>query len=427
MINEVNPQTIIQPETPVTNHKNTLIGITIGIGLGVLATAYIGYFMFIKPNQNKIQTGTNTNQPSGVINLPTEVVVPTNQEKTTPTAEVKKDLRLYFGKKVDNQYSLVDVISGTSKELIPAGYTIVDQHSLPILPSYLILQKDGDLYSYGLDSQINNSIFGSMTDLKIKKDEGVSIHVSISEKDKFLIKIDRFKDEESPYSMGNSTVISTRSYLFDASTNKLIQTSNYKFNGCFQYDSKYNRFFAWRCGEGIGNAIPLYTTDLEGNITQEIVSSQDFSLPKEQEEMVNVAYNNGLFIMSEKNKLSNIVAVDSKYSTPVKTIYKLDDKVKSQLREVSTYSATIDNNNKTIAIGGDDYILLMKYDDSKVITEAKYLPDNEIYANFIFPYAGKLYYQSKEFLRTINLSNWTIEKSLPSKKVEEITLFLLNK
>lgn len=424
MINEINSQTVVQSEVPVPNHKNTLIGIAIGIGLGVLATACIGYFVFIKPNENKLQTGTNTNQSSGVIDLPTKVVIPTGQETTTPTAEIKKNPRLYFGKKADNQYSLVDVVTGTSKELIPAGHTIVDQHSLPILPSYLILQKDGSLFSYSIDSLVMNNLFGSM-DLNLKQDEVTSVYTSISEKDKFFIEINKGYTTEG---MGNFVISSTRSYFFDASTNKLVQTSNLKFDGCSQYDSKYNRFFAWRCGEGIGNAIPLYTTDLEGNITQEIVSSQDFSLPKEQEEMVNVAYSNGLFIMSEKNKLStNIVAIDSKYPTPVKTIYKLSDKVKSQLREVSTYSATIDNNNKTIAIGGDDYILLMKYDDSKVVTEAKYLPDNEIYANFIFPYAGKLYYQSKEFLRTINLINWTIEKSLPSKKTEEITLFLLNK
>lgn len=166
MINEVNPQTIIQPEIPVTNHKNTLIGIAIGIGLGVLATACIGYFMFIKPNENKLQTGTNTNQLSGVINLPTEVGVPTNQEKAIPTAVTtivpdKKGWTVYNGKYFAFQYpsqwrdETVKALGVTQPNVVDTAFIRISENAI-----FNVDYTSGNFEEYAKSDAVKTSVGG---------------------------------------------------------------------------------------------------------------------------------------------------------------------------------------------------------------------------------------------------------------------------
>lgn len=125
------------------------------------------------------------------------------------------------------------------------------------------------------------AFFGSFNDLKLKKNEQARIYASITEKDKFIIRIDTLDLSQVSEFDGSSPVLSTRTYSFDASTNKLVSIGNGKFDGCAEYDSKNQKFFTWPCGEGIGSAGPVSTSDLNGNVQKQIITAGDFGLPND--------------------------------------------------------------------------------------------------------------------------------------------------
>lgn len=398
------------PQNSSRNLK-IIIGVLIVLLVGALGVA--GYFVFknktISPNE---QPTTNNDQNTS-----------TNTPTSTQPVENKK---VYFGKGFEGKYSLVDIDSGATKDFIPAGYTIVDQHNYDIFPNYLILQKDNDLFSFNLENQLLNSLFGQFSDLKLKTNEQARVEPSITEKNKFYVVINEYNPNEEQ-GMGLPIPINTRSYFFDASVNKLESTKNITFGSCYKYDSKNQRFFTWPCGEGIGSSIPLSVKDLNGNNSRDIVSMQDYDLKKDDFGPVSAEYNNGVFMISEKSSLSKITVVNPVPAEPTKDVYVVNSSVKFQLNETYPYSEAIDKSNNTIVIGGNNFILLLKYDGNKQIVESKYIADKEIYANFIFPYNGKIFYQSKDALRIINLASWQLEKSIPSQRNEEITLMLLAK
>lgn len=351
-------------------------------------------------------------------------VVVNKGEMGTPSSTLPEnvesiDKKVYFGGGIDGEYSFLNIENEEVKAIIPSGYKIVSQHNYDVFPDYFILQRDGDLFSFKLEGRVINSI----PNLKLGQDERASIEPSITEKDKFHILINEYDpNEESDF--GFYSPVSTRSYFFDASLNNLDQAKTIDLYDCYKYDSKNKRIFTWYCGEGAGYTIPLFVSDLDGGNLREIVSTEDYGLQKDDLGPVYANYNNGAFIVLEKAKPTKITVVNPTGKELVKEVYSIDDDVRSQLKDSLPYSVAIDRDNRTIVIGGGNFILLLKYNDNNKIIESKYFEDSEIYANFIFPYNGKIIYQSKNVLKVINTSSWQIEKTMPIQiqRREEITL-----
>ncbi len=329
------------------------------------------------------------------------------------------DKEIYFGTRLNGEYSFLNIKNEEVEVIIPSGYKIVSQHNYDVFPDYFILQRDGDLFSFKLEGRVINSI----PNLKLGQDERASIEPSITEKDKFHILINEYDpNEESDF--GFYSPVSTRSYFFDASLNNLDQAKTIDLYDCYKYDSKNKRIFTWYCGEGAGYTIPLFVSDLDGSNLREIVSTEDYGLQKDDLGPVYANYNNGAFMVLEKAKPTKITVVNPIGKELVKEVYSIDDNVRYQLKDSLPYSVAIDRDNRTIVIGGGNFILLLKYNDNNKIIESKYFEDSEIYANFIFPYNGKIIYQSKDVLKVINTSSWQIEKTMPIQiqRREEITL-----
>lgn len=348
-----------------------------------------------------------------------------NKAENNIKLEKSDNEKVYFAKGKNEKYSLIDIKGEEVKDFIPGGYKIVGQHSYEILTDYLILQKDSNLFLYSVQDEKIDSLTEKYDYFKLAEDEDIRLKPSITEKDKFYIVIYRYKIEEM--GMGIPEMLSTRSYYLNASNIEIKEANEIEFNNCYQYDSKNKRFFSWPCGEGIGVSIPLSILDLEGNEQEEIISLQNYGLDEDDVGAVSLQYNNGYFLASEKGNLSKVTVVDAKYSELKKDEYILSDEVKSEIDESYPYSSTIVLNKKTIVIGGSNFMLLLKFDENKQVIESKYIEDKEIYANFIFPYNGKIYYQAKNALRILNLDTWEIEKSFQSEDDEEITLIKLNK
>jgi len=397
------PTPSLTPTPPSDNKRNILI-------ISILTTALVvgfGVYFLTKDNSSQNQVTDN--------NIPTST-------SPTITSTSNANNKTYFGKGFEGKYSLINIESGETNPFIPDGYTIVGQHEYEPFPPYLILQKDNDIYSYSVENKIANSIFGTFNDLKLKKNEQARIYPSITENDKFILVINEYNPNEEP-GMGLPTPLNTRSYSFNASTNKLVSVASVKFGGCAEYDSKNQRFFTWPCGEGIGNSTPLSIRGLNGKEQREVITQEEFGLSKDNIGPVAVQYENGLFFALSKDNVSKVVVVNPQSVNPTKETYIVSEQVKPQITESYPYSVSIERSRSTIIIGGDNFILLLRFDANKMITQSTYIPDKEIYANFIFVSDGKLYYQAKDNIRVVNLDTWQIEKSIPSPRNEEITLF----
>lgn len=335
--------------------------------------------------------------------------------------------KIYFGKGWEGTYYLVDVLTGETKEFIPSGYEIVGQHSYQVYPEFLILKKDNQLFSYSLVNKTLNKIEVRT----LKNSEMVGLSASISDNSKFYLVINDTK--EVPYSMIGYEVIGSKKYFFDANNNQIQNADDIElpgvsdFSGCYEYDSKHSRFFVWPCGEGIGTSIPLLRYDLTNKTQKEIVTFQDFELSEDDIGLVAVEYNSGFFltIPKSKNKFSKIIIIDPTKDEIIKETYIIPERVKSELNKTYPYSALLIKQKNIIAIGGDDFILLLRFNNNKEITGSIYLSDPEIYANFSFTDGEKIYYQSKNAIKVINLDSQQIEKTILSETNEEITLFSL--
>lgn len=396
-----------------SSHNLKIIIVTLAVLLiGVLGA--VGYYFFA--NKNNLQN----NQPTPTENQHTSA------DNFIPTP-ITENLEIYLGKGWEDKYSLVNVQTGETKVFSSSGYTVaLNQHEYTQFPKYLILQKDNDLFAYNLENNLSNSIFGSFHDLKLKKNEQAHIYPSITEKDKFFVVIHEY-DPEEKLEMSLPNPLHTRSYTFDASTNKLVSVSNLYSSGCEKYDSKNKRFFTWPCGDGIGHSTPLSISDMSGKKQKEVITQEEFGLAKDNIGLVAVIYNNGLFFAQRKGAVDKVVVVDPQLPSPTKDTFVLSNAVKSQIIEAYPYSTTIAEDKNTIIIGGNDFILLLRFDSNKQITQSAYIPDKEIYGDFIYVYNGKLYYQVKDSIRVVNLDTWQIEKSIPSTRSEEVFMISLTK
>lgn len=342
----------------------------------------------------------------------------------------QKDRDLYLGKIWENRYFLVNLKTGETKDFIPDDYTLLAQHNYLHLPTFLILQKDGELFFYDVLNKIPKKIFISKENLRIKQDESVTIYPSITEKDKFIINIDKLNlsQQKSENASFEPRIMSSQTYLFDASKNYLVGMKNFKSNGCVLYDSKNQRFFTWLCGEGVGSSLPLYVSDMEGRIHNQAVSLDDFGFKQDDIAKVAVYYSNGLFFVFDTYKFSKIIILDPQSASLVKETYTFGDPIKLQIGQLYPYSISIDKGRNTIIIGGDNFILLLRFDNNKNIVQSKYILEKEVYANFIFVNEGKLYYQSQGDIRVVDLDTWQAERTITqsdsiSERFLEITLF----
>jgi hypothetical protein len=77
-------------------------------------------------------------------------------------------------------------------------------------------------------------------------------------------------------------------------------------------------------------------------------------------------------------------------------------------------------------IGSNNYITLLRFSGNQ-ITASRTLSEQGVYANFIFPYDGMLYYQSKsaKAVKAIDLKTWQVTKTYPVDINKEITLVAL--
>lgn len=325
-----------------------------------------------------------------------------NNSATTPITENRE---VYFGNGWNGEYSSVNVKTGEIKALVPSGYKRVDQHEYNQFSKYLILEKDNDVFSYNLENNILNSIFEPSNDLKLKKGEEVWAHSSITEKNKFFIIITQY-DLSKEHERGILPTLNTRSYVFDASTNKLVGVNNLNYSGCMRYDSKNQRFFTWPCGEGIGYSAPLFISDMTGQKQIKIIPPEEFECTEDNGDLVAVRYMNGMFFAYNKFMIDKIVVVDPQPVNPTKEVYVVGDALKSQMTGLGVNSIMISKDNNTIIIGGDNFILLFRFDSNKQIIKSDYITDQGIDANFIFVYNGKLYYKVKGSMQIVDLNTW---------------------
>ncbi len=350
----------------------------------------------------------------------------TENEQTVVKGTKTKSEGIYFGKGWEMNYSLVDVNTEEEIPFIPEGYSIVSQQSYNQFPTYLILKKNNDYYSYNIETKLLVNIFDKHKEFKPKDGQFAYITSSITEKDKSLVTVYSVDLNSENDGMGESPLIDPRYYTFDASKNELSQINFVGTNNCEEYDSKNQRVFGWLCGEGVGNSAPLSIYDLNGKKLSDVITTEEFGLSNDSY-MVSVQYANGLFFAHDKSTIAKVITLDPQFVIPKKEIYLADEKVSSQVTDAYPYSNNISKENNTIIIGGGNFILLLRYNDKNQIVETKYLQDKAIYANFTFVNEGKLYYQASNYIQVINLSNWEREKSIPSPRHVEITLIKLPK
>lgn len=382
--------------------------------IAILAIVAAGY-LFWQNQQKKTEAPSLQTQENSQ---------PENVEKKTVLTE------LYLGRiSQSGLSSALNLSDGTIKEFVPTGYKIIDGHNYNPFPTYLILEKNKKLYSYQLDNKLLIDIFGNNI-LSMQENEGARIYPSISEKNRFFITINRY-GPAGGMGMGIEPILESRYYFFNALTNQFLESANKSFYNnqtCFEYDSKNSRFFTWPCGEGIGSTLPISIVDLNGINKKEVIPAPLNGIrPK-------VNYNNGQFIIiSPRGQVNGKYTAFSNSPLPnevtlfdpsnlQKNTYTFSDNAASQIQEFSPYSAIVSKTTNTIVVGGANDILLLKFDSSNKITEAKYIPEREIYANFIFVYNENLYYQTRSAIKVVNLVTNQVEKSWPLTHEEEITL-----
>jgi hypothetical protein len=413
-------------ENKPRNWRNIFLLIFIGIGL-LSGVFYAGIrFATLKNNDQQITELKNPSPTSSQVSIALSQNIPPQ----TSTINTGCNLYTQYNKEPNNQTVFINIESQQIKNLIPSGYGLNYAFDLTPSPDYFILTKDNSLFSYNIKNQLLNEILAT-NNLKLKKTESSEIHPSITAKDNFFIIINENKQDNEPYGMGlPPEPISQRSYLFDASTNKLQSVVNPNFTWlreCFMFDSKNQRFFVYPCGEGIGTSIPLSVSDLKGNSRREIVSLSDFGLTK-NDRMTAVEYNDGNFFMLSKKTLTKIIVVNTQLPEPAKETYTVSESVKNKLKDNYPYSTAIDIVNNNLIIGGDDYVLLLRFNNDKNIVDSVYLPDDRAYINFLFVSNGKAYYNNltSKLIRVVNLGKWKIEKTIKTDAAAGVTFLCIN-
>lgn len=393
-------------------NKEIVVGFIV-FAIGIYAVV-IGYYMLVKIRQESLGQEMK------------EVLEMGNKEVSMECNQEKFPSNLYFGGMTnfgDKEYSFVsvNVNTGDEKSLIPADYEIVDPHGYKVDPDFLILKKENQLYSF----EINTGNIKKIEKGSLKDSEKVVLHPSISEKGKFYLVINTMKKVDPP-SMYDAVPVSSREYFLDVNENKLVNANDISltgvdmYSGCSEYDSEHERFFIWRCGEGIGSAVPLNVYDIKTKNQVEILSGKDFG---EDNDYAKLEEYNGsflAFLQGENNSLE-IVVVDLDLN---KESFVLSEDVRREISNsedpygwgtrdgYSIYSALLVKDKNTIVIGEAQDILLLRFDDNNIIVDHKFISEPKIYANFIFSHGDYLYYESNNQIKILNLNDWNVEKTI---------------
>ncbi len=386
--------------------------------IGVLAIGGIKYYVLSnQPANESAQLPTTASSPV-VRSSPTATVTATD-----PTLGKNKT---YFAKGSAGKYTLLDITTGESKDFTPTGYTIVNSLGYSQFPSYLVLIKEQQLYAYNALSKETKKI--NIDPLAAKQQAFPS--PSLSEKDKLYIEIATIDDSNE---LGASITTESKGYFYDFTSSKLTEAQDSKIpstkggSTCYQYDSKYTRFFIWLCGEGIGNGTPLTVYDYVAKTTKEIATG---NVPKYSH--LEYSSNNGEFLIMPDagsdgaggSYLGKIIRVKTDKNI-TQEVYTVSDKIKSQTAG-SVYSAMFIDGKNLLAIGGSKSILLLGYDSSKQLVSADSISEPNLYANFMFSDSQKIYYKSTDKIKALNLDTKQVEKSFTvNKNDQEITLISL--
>jgi len=398
--------------------KKSLLNVLLLIIVGFFVATFFYFSLTSKPKPQTQELSKEVSLKETKPKFPEETEIPVSDK-----IESQKE-KIYFVKYKEGNCFFVDLSSGEVQNPIPSGYGIVSEYSDHPFPDFFILVKNDELFSYSLKDGSLNKISITLPKYPEGKSE-VDAYPSISEKHKFYLEILKPKEFSE---FAGWIYEKVKSYFFDAKTNQLQSADNINLSelseGCFEYDSKYSRFFIWACGEGIGESLPLWVYDFKNNKKEEIITLKDFGLEDIDPGQISVNYSAGDFIAIPKSKeiFSKIVIVTPGQEI-TKKVFTVSPNVSEKLEETYPYSSLFAKDQNTIVIGGGHFILLLKVDANGQIVESKYFPDSDLYANSIFYHDGKLYYQSRssQSLKVINLENWEIEKTIPLEPGDEIT------
>lgn len=323
---------------------------------------------------------------------------------------------VYLGRGWEGKNRFINLRTRAEVTMIPDGYAIPMQHNYNQFPGFVILEKDGALFTFDFK---NKAVTRIPSDLKVNENEQIFPYPSLSEDGKFFLMFNTYDPNEIGGMM--PTAVASRSYFFDAVTNTLEESDLKEENlrSCYEYDSLHKRFLEWRCGEGVGSVLPVVEKDLRGVVKGDVFSPLEFDRSRDALD-VKVDYANGLFFAAQ----DRIIIWDPK--TNAKQTYVFTESIAQTLPEyLYAYSMTYDPGTKTIVVGQGDGVLLFRFDENRNIFASKRFPQDQLYANFIFVHDGKAYYAggfSSKTINVLNLKTWEMEPAISTEQDEDITL-----
>jgi hypothetical protein len=251
----------VPPKMPNRNLK-IIIGVL--IVLLVAGVSVAGFFILKGKNSNdnqKLTENKTTNTPTQ-----NQEVIP---EQDNPIV-VKKEKAFVYNSSTKE-----------FKQISPDGYKVLYYGYDTYLPATenIFLLKDNKIFTFDIiNSKINEASIPAL------KNEG-NVYESINnillsqDKSKALITIGTFDKTSKEYQneFAGPQSVSTKEIKYDIQTNKwenssIIETAKnlVKDNSVWfvKWDSKNNKLFGHRSGEGIGNTAPVYVVDLNKNTFQ---------------------------------------------------------------------------------------------------------------------------------------------------------------
>ena len=343
-----------------------------------------------------------------VTNSPTQT-----PEKPSDRIKDNSDGKLaYLVRETDNTYTLVNLESNVRENIIPGGYEIISPYLTEPTSKYLLAEKDNEIFSYNIADKTIKAVLAPNSQPLMNSNEQAHIDSSATEPNWFFIEITEYDPNEyNDFFGGPITPIKTRTYTLNAATGTLTSISNQPLyramNGCYKYDSKNQRLFHWKCGEGIGSSLPLSTKNLTGGNEKILISPTDFGLKADDIGPISVSYAGGSFSILSKGGIDKIIIVDAEDTS--KQTYTIEGQLKNQLSEDTyPYSAVIVKQENTIIIGGGHDITLLRFNQKNEITDVKILPEPEVYANSMYIHENKLFYtvDKTKQLKSIDLKTW---------------------
>lgn len=263
---EQNPYTV-PPKIPNRNLK-IIIGVL--IVLFVASVSVAGFFILKGKNSNdnqKLTENQNTNTPTQNQEITPEPVKITEQDNPIV---VKKEKAFVYNSSTKE-----------FKQISPDGYKVLYYGYDTYLPATenIFLLKDNKIFTFDIvNSKVNEASIPAL------KNEG-NVYESINnillsqDKSKALITIGTYDKTSKEYQneFAGPQSVSTKEIKYDIQTNKwenssIIETAKnlVKDNSVWfvKWDSKNNKLFGHRSGEGIGNTAPVYVVDLNKNTFQ---------------------------------------------------------------------------------------------------------------------------------------------------------------